>query len=466
MRSRFVTLALSVVAVGTGAGLAPVTGGSGGPPDAQATGPIRLSSESPFASCPTKPSFVNAEVEPAIASDPRHPNRLVAIYQQDRYHSGGARGIVIALSENGGREWRRLSLPVSRCAGPRARQAPFASDPWVSVGPDGRIYASTLSDVVSVTSSADWGRSWSKPAILRGSGLNDKPTVTADPRRAGTAYAVWSDYRRTTPPGTESDELVAVTHDRGRSWSPPRLALRYGKRAGPEDGQILVDPTTARLYLLMAWVRDGLATPAEPAWMLIASSSDGGLHWSKARRFAVGQPAARSGPTIRSSPQLPSFAIDARGVLYAAWQDARFHAGNREDIVLTSSADGGVHWSPVRRISAKSSAAAIIPTIAARGNGVLGVIYLQLQRGREINGRYHVAISTDGGRQFSDRIVSPSFAVTDAPELTPSPLVPGGYFLGDYMGITSGRRHRFATAFVMANGAVEDKTDVYFAWSS
>src|SRR5439155_4900792 len=95
--------------------------------------PIRVSGGSPFAGCRTPPSFVNAEVEPAIASDPRHPNRLVAIYQQDRYHSGGARGSVIALSKNGGRAWRRVPLPLSRCAGRTARQAPFASDPWDSV---------------------------------------------------------------------------------------------------------------------------------------------------------------------------------------------------------------------------------------------------------------------------------------------------------------------------------------------
>ena len=47
------------------------------------------------------PAFTNAEVEPSLASDPQHPNRLIAVYQQDRYHSGGARGIVAARDDLG-----------------------------------------------------------------------------------------------------------------------------------------------------------------------------------------------------------------------------------------------------------------------------------------------------------------------------------------------------------------------------
>src|SRR5437773_12070450 len=71
--------------------------------------PVHVSAGSPFARCSTVPAFTNAEVEPSLASDPHHPDRLIAVYQQDRYHSGGARGIVAALSKDGGRHWRRLA---------------------------------------------------------------------------------------------------------------------------------------------------------------------------------------------------------------------------------------------------------------------------------------------------------------------------------------------------------------------
>jgi hypothetical protein len=425
--------------------------------------PVRVSAGSPFARCSTAPAFTNAEVEPSLASDPHHPDRLIAVYQQDRYHSGGARGIVAALSKDGGRHWRRLALPVSSCAGETARQAPFASDPWASAGPDGRVYVSTLSDVVSVMTSGDWGSSWSKPTVLHGSGLTDKPSVTADPRRAGTAYVVWSDYRQTNPPGTESDELLSITDDAGRTWSPPRTILRHGKRAGPEDGQILVDPRSGRLYLLMAWVRNAAATPADPAWMMIMSSDDRGAHWSRARRFGIGYPAPqRDRPLIRSSPQVPSFGIDRRGVLYAVWQDSRFSHGARDEVLFTTSSDGGMRWTTPRKVSAFSSAGAIIPTVAASAAGHIGILYLQFDRGAGIPARYRLAISSDGGRHFRDETVSPTFSVADAPALTPGLLVPGGYFLGDYLGIAPLGTARFGVLFVTASGAGDSETDVFY----
>src|SRR5690348_8637318 len=196
------------------------------------TAPRLVSGASPFAGCPSAPAYEGAEVEPSLAADPKHSNRLVALWQQDRYHGGGSRGIVAASSTDGGKSWRRTALPVSACAGASARQAPFASDPWVSVGPDGRIYAATLSDVVSMTTSADWGKTWSEPVSLRGRyGLTDKDAVTADPRKPGTAYVTWSDYQATNPPATTSDQNVAITHDGGAHWSEPIVAVQAGNQA-------------------------------------------------------------------------------------------------------------------------------------------------------------------------------------------------------------------------------------------
>ncbi len=427
-----------------------------------AVAPVVVSGPSPFAGCPSAPSFEGAEVEPMVAAHPRDAKRIVAVYQQDRYHGGGARGIVTATSTDGGKTWRKTALPVSACAGSAARPAPFASDPWASVGPDGRIYASTLSDVVSVTTSANWGRTWSTPALLRGRyGLTDKETVTADPRRRGWAYVTWSDYLPTSPPATTSDEVVSVTHDGGRSWSTPRVVVRHGQAAGPEDGQIVVDPRNGRVYLFTAWIRDGYATPTRPAWYLVSRSDDGGRHWTAARRFATGAPAERhGGPVIRSSPQVPSFAIDGRGTLYAVWQDARLSHGAYEDILLTRSTDGGRHWSAPKRVSRLSSGGAIIPTVAASGNGSLAVLYLALDANAV--GRYRIARSSDGGSHVTDAAASGAFAITDAPNITPSPLVPGGYFVGDYMGAAPLAGGGFGAVFVVARPGTTNATDVYY----
>ena len=61
--------------------------------------------------------FVNAEVEPFVAADPRNPNHLVATWQQDRWTDGGSRALMTATSFDGGRTWTRVLQPMSRCGG-------------------------------------------------------------------------------------------------------------------------------------------------------------------------------------------------------------------------------------------------------------------------------------------------------------------------------------------------------------
>jgi hypothetical protein len=423
---------------------------------------VGVSAASPFAACASRAAFENAEVEPSLAADPSDPRRLVAVWQQDRYREGGgARGAVVAVSKDGGKSWSQSALPVTACAGADARQAPFASDPWVSVGPDGRIYVAALSDAVAVVTSTDWGASWSEPATVRGPGLTDKESITADPYRPGTAYLVWSDYRNTNPPGEESDELFSVTHDGGRTWSKPQVVVPHGVRAGAGCGQILVDPRRpGRLYLLISWIREGFATPKRPAWMMISRSEDGGRHWTATRRFAEGTPAPQAPEAIiRASPQIPSFAIDAAGTLYGAWQDSRFSLGARNDIVFTRSTDHAAHWTRPRRIATGG----LIPTVGAAGRGRVAVQYLALSgETQTLDARYRAVVSADGGEHFTSTAVSRPFPVTEAPQLTSSPLVPGGYFLGDYMGVAPLGEAGFGMVFVPASGDEANKTDVLY----
>jgi hypothetical protein len=159
---------------------------------------------------------------------------------------------------------------------------------------------------------------------------------------------------------------------------------------------------------------------------------------------------------------VPSFAVDGRGRLYAVWQDARLTGGSREEILLTRSSDGGRHWSAPARISRLSSGRSIIPVIAARGDGSIAVLYLALDAGGT-GGRYRVARSADGGRHVTDGAVSTGFAISDAPDITPFPLVPGGHFVGDYMGIAPLAGSGFGAVFVVAHPGATASTDVYYA---
>ena len=81
MRPVRMIVAVAAVAVAVG----PV-----GPANAaDAAGPLRISGPSPYTACSTPTPgdvlYLNAEVEPDVASNPARPGNLVAVWQQDRW---------------------------------------------------------------------------------------------------------------------------------------------------------------------------------------------------------------------------------------------------------------------------------------------------------------------------------------------------------------------------------------------
>jgi hypothetical protein len=144
---------------------------SSSPANARTTGDlVRVSSGDPFASCtigaaPGSVLYPGAEVEPQVANNRFRRTEVVGAWQQDRWSDGGARGLVAGWSADGGRSFSRSVWPVSRCAGGLDYER--ASDPWVSIGPEGVVYGSSLSfdqntprNAVVATTSYDGGRTW------------------------------------------------------------------------------------------------------------------------------------------------------------------------------------------------------------------------------------------------------------------------------------------------------------------
>src|SRR5262245_6230176 len=69
-----------------------------------------ISDASPFAGCTTgEPGtlYENAEVEPWVDVNPTNPTNIIAVWQQDRWSNGGARGLMTGVSHNGGASWSR-----------------------------------------------------------------------------------------------------------------------------------------------------------------------------------------------------------------------------------------------------------------------------------------------------------------------------------------------------------------------
>ncbi|MEB3103712.1 sialidase family protein [Ferviditalea candida] len=179
---------------------------------------IRVSRISPYRNCKVGgpgTNFVNTAVEPWLAIGPATAENgkplLIGVWQQDRWSNGGARGLVAAFSRDGGRTWKQRTLPFSKCAVPHLKYK-RASDPVVSIGPDGKAYAVALSVTVSKTgtqvaesaitaaTSSDGGKTWGNFRVIQSDKgpniINDKETVIADPSKPGTAYVVWD---RVTP---------------------------------------------------------------------------------------------------------------------------------------------------------------------------------------------------------------------------------------------------------------------------
>src|SRR5439155_15506755 len=206
------------------------------------------------------------------------------VWQQDRWSDGGAHGLVAGYSFDGGATWGETTLPFSGCTS-KAIKDPFtgapynrASDPWVSIGPDGTAYAvgllatnSTISGnndtgVATVTSS-NGGKAWGNASLIKSDQgtspifevthfFNDKESITADPLHAGTAYVVWD--RLQAPSFTPDAALRAhafrgpawfsKTTDGGKTWSTARPIFDPGQNNITIGNITVVDPRTGKLY--------------------------------------------------------------------------------------------------------------------------------------------------------------------------------------------------------------------------
>ena len=178
-----------------------------------AAGHLRVvSGPSPFAGgCPgaalDNTHVAGDEIEPAIAVNPADRRNLVGTWQQDL----GFSSLRAAISSDGRATAARRGGAARFPALPSAPggTADSASDPWISVGPDGTAYflgieVNLRGDLVNLPSaivasrSHDGGRTWTRPVTVSGfEPVNDTDAITASPTRAGHAYAAWANWDHT-----------------------------------------------------------------------------------------------------------------------------------------------------------------------------------------------------------------------------------------------------------------------------
>jgi BNR repeat-like domain len=449
---------------------------------------VTVSSTDPYSSCSIAgqpgTNYPNAEVEPWVSVNPKNHNNIVGAWQQDRWSNGGARGLVAGFSVNGGKNWNESTLPFSQCA-PGGLHFERASDPWVSFGPDGTVYASAVSfnrtnnqNAVAAATSTDGGKTWGNLVTLvafttnGGQFVTDKNSTTADPVIAGTAYTVWDTLVAPTDnpddnPHTRAftgDAFFSKTTDGGKTWStPPRDIVHTSQNTQTIGNQIVVDPRNGTLYDFF----DLILHPTNVAFnVAFVKSTDGGTTWtqpqiiSKLGTAFVTDP--NTGQSIRTGDIIPEPAINsASGQLYVVWQDARFTNGKFDEVALSTSTDGGATWSTPIQVNTNtpSNRPGFTPSVRVNSGGTVGVTFYDFRnlttQTTTLPTDYWFVTSTDNGATFgSETHITGSFDMLTAPFAS-------GFFVGDYEGLDTSSTS-FQPFFVQANsGNTSNRTDVF-----
>lgn len=420
--------------------------------------------------------YLNSEVEPYLAVDPNNPLHLVAVWQQDRWSNGGSRGIMSAASFDGGQSWTATPLPGStvNTGGSTLR----ASDPWVTIGPDGTVYADylTLNDpnlenprTLSANVSTNGGLTWSDAAaIITNSDngfFNDKNSITADPYHPGAAYAVWDRlnfYNNTGP------AMFSRTTDGGQTWSTPQAIYdpTYGQTLANQivvlPGDVLVNVTN--------WI--DYATNVET--IQVQRSTDQGTTWSAPITVntiqGVGVTDPDNGTGVRSGDDIPMIAVDrTSGNLYVVWQDGRFSGGTHDDIAFTMSTDGGQTWTVAQKVNQTPTGIpagdqqTFTASVAVAANGTVAVSYYDFRNNTAMAGLdadYWIAFANPSQPGFTfgneQRLTNSSFNMELAPYAN-------GLFVGDYEALYAGGSS-FNTFGALFGAAVSssDPTSIFF----
>jgi hypothetical protein len=450
----------------------------------------------PFASCTsdagTGTIYVNAEVEPQVAVNPAHTNNIIAAWQQDRWSNGGAHGLVAGYSFDGGKTWGKSALPFSNCA-PGGAPYNRASDPWVSIGPDGTAYANAISfeavsnrNGVFAATSGDGGVTWTNlRAVVAyetngGQFSTDKNSITANPVRDGVAYSVWDTLISKTDKPDDHPHTSAYTGpayfsrtiDGGSTWSTPQVIFTPAQQNQTIGNIVVVDPRGdgKTLYDFASWIVHPNSAANTQTMAAVIKSTDDGATWGPPVAIAqmqfVGVRDPNTGQSVRTGDIIPDPAIDpATGQLYMVWQQAaKFKRGNTktndDQIVITTSSNGGQTWSTPKVINTFTGLPAFTPVVEVNSSGTVGVTYYDFRNLTPTNTTtlptdYWFVSLSNTLAILGEQHVAGSFDMLTAPNAR-------GFFVGDYEGLAASGSG-FVAAYVKANdGDTTNRTDVFF----
>jgi hypothetical protein len=453
-------------------------------------------------------NFLNAEVEPWVEVNPTDPSNVIAVWQQDRWSNGGARGLLTAFTHDGGVTWDTTFPHFSTCAGGTEGNGgnyERASDPWVTFAPNGDAYQISLSvnfvndpaTAILVSKSTDGGGTWSEPTTVARNPsdvapflFNDKESITADPNDSNFVYAIWDRVRFPSDRANfnaqhafsfRGDTIFSRTTDGGATWEPARPIFAPLKNQATIGHQIVVRPTGELIDLFTLFQGSGNNPPGGSLAMM--RSTDKGATWSSPQvidkiRF-IGAFDPDTGLPIRAEGFVPEVAVDPNnGNIYATWQDTRF--AGLDQIAFSMSTDGGDTWSDPIKVSQTPPSAdpaneqAWVPAVAVSADGTIAVTYYDFRFNTLDPGvptdHWMVHCHPTGGVTCAEaddwgdevRLTDTSFDV----EQLPFARGRFGYFVGEYEGLSS-TGNTFWPLFAIGNDdAPARTTDIVTATAS
>lgn len=329
--------------------------------------------------------------EPAIAADPNAPYVYVLAtrYGEPKPCPGNCPTpfIALAVSDDEGLTWSR-SEALCPCTG----RGQF--DPIIEVVLEtGAVYALYMNGFnVMFIKSSDHGASWTTPVRTYGTvAWNDKPVLaTSDDGR--DIYVSWNGP-------TGGDPWIAQSHDFGVTWSQTRLV--NGRRYFfAFDADVLADGTVAFSESSFDYSGPGGSAVGMVRHHVFVSR-DLGRSWQTQLVDAVelGEPCVSDGCYDDFYAGRSSVTADPSGDLAFLYDGAR-RPGGPQRIWMRHSSDGGRTWS-ARSAMSRPGRMASSPAAEFAGDGDLRAWYYE----REPGGRWNVFYrsSTDGGLAWSPR---------------------------------------------------------------
>ena len=359
----------------------------------------------------------DAANEPSLCVDPTNPQRMAVAWRQFDHVASDFREAGWAYTTNGGLSWTFGGVLETNV---------FRSDPVLAADAEGRFYYLSLATNpdfhCDLWRSTDGGLTWQGLGAAYG---GDKPWMTIDtttgPAR-GNIYQSWSHFE------PASNNIFTRSVDEGLTWATPQPAPQvpyWGTLdVGPAGELYLVGMGDTGLWLdrcTNAWERSvpvafDLATPINLGGTLqysVPAINPVGLLgqlWVAADRS--------TGPT--------------RGNVYVLASVSSATSGT--DVMFIASTNGGVTWSPARRINDDPPNRNVwhwFGTMSVAPNGRIDACWNDTRHSSDASSsELYYSWSVDGGLAWApNQPLSPPFQHRLG--------YPGQEKIGDYIGIVS-----------------------------